>query len=130
MGYVYKFNFNNTIGLTNNIYNIYFKSIGVYFTEYEDTVTMLLNETDVSRLIETQPIIKTENGYFELKLSDLPIKKIINITSEDSPDIIKQEIVSNSVKFVLHKDGYVILEKEFQIDMNGQNEFNFIMEKQ
>ena len=97
--------------------------------DYEQEITILLNEDNIIRITESQPFIKTVNGNFEIKLSDLPINKNINITLE-SPEIIKQQIISNVLKFVLFKDGYNILEAEYLIDLNSQNEINFVMEKQ
>ena len=125
----YIVNFNNVFGLTNNIYRVNFNAVSGGEPDYEQYITLLLNEDNIIRISESQPFIKTVNGNFEIKLSDLPINKNINITLE-SPEIIKQQIISNVLKFVLFKDGYNILEAEYLIDLNSQNEINFVMEKQ
>jgi len=126
---IHTVSFNNVFGLTNNIYRVNFNAVSGGEPDYEQDITILLNEDDIVRVTVSQPIIKTVNGNFEIKLSDLPINKNINITLEDSPDIIKQQLISKLLKFVLYKDGYNVLENEFLIDMNGNNEFNFVMER-
>ncbi|GMR25519.1 MAG: hypothetical protein BMS9Abin39_0823 [Ignavibacteria bacterium] len=126
---IYTVSFNNDIGLTNNIYSVNFIASSGGETDYEQDITILLNENNIIKISESQPFIKTVNGNFEIKLSDLPINKTINNTLE-SPEIIKQQIISNLLKFVLFKDGYNVLEAAYLLDLNSQNEFNFVMEKQ
>jgi len=125
---IYTVSFNNVIGLTNNIYKVNFNAALGGEPDYEQDITILLNEDNIIKITESQPFIKTVNGNFEIKLSDLPINKTINNTLE-SPEIIKQQIVSNLLKFVLFKSGYNVLEAEYLLDLNSQNEFSFVMEK-
>ena len=127
---IYTVSFNNVFGLTNNIYIVNFIASSGGEPDYEQDITILLNEDNIIRITESQPFIKTVNGNFEIKLSDLPINKTINITLEGSPEIIKQQIISILLTFVLFKDGYNVLEAVYLLDLNSQNEFNFVMEKQ
>ena len=126
----YTVSFNNVFGLTNNIYRVNFNAVAGGEPDYEQDIIILLNEDNIIRITESQPFIKTVNGNFEIKLSDLPINKTINITLEGSPEIIKQQIISTLLKFVLFKDGYNVLEVEYLIDIHSNNEINFVMEKQ
>jgi len=124
----YLFLYTNTDTLPNNLYKIEFKAESDS-SNYTQTIFALKNEESSYNLINTIPFIKTVNGKFEINIADIPINKKIAVTS-GTFEILKEQIISNTLKFVLYKPGYQILDYDYLIDLNAVNEFNFILENE
>ena len=106
--------------LTNGFYNYVLK---IDTTEYKNTFS--LNVTDISKLIETKQLVKTNsNGEFSLPYELLGF----NISFEQKDEqgnVISTSKVSPNIEIVLHKSGYQALVQPVSIDLNKEANLTF-----
>jgi hypothetical protein len=113
----------------NGIYKLSIRYLVNLTTRFGAEITVFINRTQLDQLTHSKPNIIAGNGQFDVNLPEMPLHRIINCTGETDPTDVVPKQLSNSITFVLIKDGYKPLQVDYSIDRYNQNEFTFVMEK-
>ncbi len=100
---VYEFILDSLDNFPNNIYKVKLTLTKNDSSTYKDGINILINRNQINQFGEVTSNTQTENGKFEMDVSDLPIQKIINNTIESGTEIVAKKEVTNLITFVLKR---------------------------
>ena len=97
--------------------------------DFVDSNYCFKNEMNLEKLNETIPLFKTnKDGLIIINFDDLPIDKIIKVTSEDNPAQLYLLDISDTLNFVFTGNGFQSITKKIYIEKQGSQEMEVVLD--